>query len=237
MTTQSSALPYAVTDAVGLPETRLPEELLARLPADVAAAPWHTRDCTVVTWLHPVPAEALEAFPEQIRPASVALVAWALVKYGDTPVGPYSEIAATLIPDGGDGYGHIPFIVVDSLASVVGGRANWLLPKALARFEWSADGMAVTATSEQPASPAWTISLTVEPTGDAAALSVPNHVQQVSTAGAVRQFDGELSGQMSPATVVVDGRADGPLVTLLAPGRYDGSILRDCEFDVGPLND
>jgi Acetoacetate decarboxylase (ADC) len=227
---------YAVTQAAGLPETTLPYELLAKLPTSVSAAPWQTR-CEVVTWLHPLDDAALETLPETIRPAGIALVAWALVRYADTPVGPYSEIAATLIPADGSEYGHIPFIVVDSLASIVGGRANWLLPKALARFDWADDGLSVATSSEQPETPAWSINVRYTVSGDAAPLTMANHVQQVSTEGVVRRFDGEVSGSMRSATIDVDGQADGPLATLLRPGHYDGSVMSDCQFDVGPLND
>jgi hypothetical protein len=189
-----------------------------------------------VTWLHPVDATALDAFPDPIRPERIALVAWALVRYDETPVGPYREIAATLIPEGGDGYGHIPFIVVDSLPSIVGGRTNWLLPKALARFESSEDGHVVTATSDQPADPAWSITVRHQAAGESSPLTIPNHVQQVSIDGAVHRFEGEMSGTMTGATVDVDGHADGPLSALFKPGRYDGSVVTDCRFDVGPLN-
>jgi hypothetical protein len=231
----TTTAPYAVTYAVGLPETWLPDSLAARLPDSVASAPWKTR-CQVVAWMHEVSAAALEAFPLVIRPSSVALVAWALVRYEDTPVGPYSEIAATLIPNGGDGYGHIPFIVVDSLPSIVGGRANWLLPKALARFDWSDDGRSVTATSDEPATPAWSISVRYGSAGDVAAIVVPNHVEQVSTDGVVRRFDGELSGSMQAGTVHIDGHADGPLSALLRPGSHNATVMTNCQFDVGPLN-
>lgn len=227
--------PYAVTAAVGLAETWLPDRLLARLPESVAAAPWQTR-CEVVAWMHEVSADALEAFPSAIRPASIGVVAWALVRYEETPVGPYSEIAATLIPSGGDGYGHIPFIVVDSLPSIVGGRANWLLPKALARFDWAEDGQSVTVTSQEPAAPAWSISVRYESGGAASAIAVPNHVQQVGSDGVVRRFDGELNGSMQTGTVQVEGHADGPLATLLVTGSHDATVMTGCQFDVGPLN-
>jgi hypothetical protein len=228
------AAPYAVTAAAGLPETQLPDSLLAQLPDTVAAAPWHT-NCQIVTWHHPADAAAIETFPDVIRPGAVALVAWALVRYADTPVGPYSEIAATVLPDGGDGYGHIPFIVVDSLASIVGGRVNWLLPKALADFAWSADGLSVTATSGQPATPAWRISVQCRPEAAALAATLPSQVRQASTDGTVGRVDSELIGSLAAATIEVDGQADGPLAALLRPGSYDGSILRDCSFNVGPL--
>lgn len=232
----TTALPYAVTEAVGLPETQLPDSLLERLPRSVAPAPWEAH-CQVVSWLHPVDEAALEAFPAAIRPDAAGYVAWALVQYSATPVGPYSEIAATLLSHSPDGHGHIPFIVVDSLSSIVGGRGNWLLPKALARFDWAADGRSVDVSPEVPALPAWSISVSYEPLGDAMDTSVPNHVQQVATDGSVHRFSGEMTGSLFAATVNVEGRADGPLSTLLAPGRYDGTVISRCRFDVGPLAD
>jgi Acetoacetate decarboxylase (ADC) len=231
----TTTAPYPVTAAAGLPETVLPDGLLARLPESVAAPPWRTR-CHVVTWLHSAGPAALEAFPAAIRPERLALVAWALVRYEETPVGPYSEVAATLIPDGGDGYGHIPFIVVDSLPSIVGGRANWLLPKALARFAWTDGGREVTVTSDEPATPAWSISAGFSATEPPSVVTIPNLVQQVSVEGVVRRFGGELTGSMRAGTVTVDGHADGPLAALLAPGSYSATGMRDCEFTVGPLD-
>jgi hypothetical protein len=228
--------PYAVSAATGLPETRLPDSLLAQLPDHAAPAPWRTQ-CQVVTWHHPADPAAIETFPDTIRPDAVALVAWALVRYAQTPVGPYSEVAATVLPDGGDGYGHIPFIVVDSLPSIVGGRANWLLPKALATFDWAADGMSVTASADQPATPAWRIAVRCSVDGAADPVTLPSRVRQVSDDGAIARVDGELTGSMSPATVEVSGEAAGPLASLLRPGRYDGALMQECEFSFGPPSD
>lgn len=230
--------PYDVATAGGLPETVLPPSLVQRLPAAVAPAPWLTKDCQVVSWLHEVDETALELLiPQSVRPTGATIVAWALVQYGDTPVGPYSEIAATVLAADPEGYGHIPFIVVDSETSVVGGRANWLLPKALADFEWAPDGLGVTVTAREPAAPAWTISVDLEvaASGDSTPLVIPSRVQQASTEGWVGRFEGEMAGQMRSATVTVDGKADGPLASLLIPGRYDGTILTGATFDVGPL--
>jgi hypothetical protein len=232
----TTALPFAVTDAVGLPETHLPDSLVQRLPRTVDPAPWEAR-CQVVSWLHAVDSAALEVFPASIRPEAAGYVAWALVQYSATPVGPYNEIAATLLSDDPDGYGHIPFIVVDSLSSIVGGRGNWLLPKALARFAWSDDGRSVSVRPEQPAIPDWSVSVTYEPLGDAMETAVPNHLQQVAADGTVHRFDGEMTGSLFAATVNVDGHADGPLASLLVPGKYDGTVISRCSFDVGPLND
>ncbi len=59
-----------------------------------------------------------------------------MLRYRDSPVGPYAEVWATPAIR----LGHrgpeltIPFMAVDSLASMEGGRANWGLPKTLATF-------------------------------------------------------------------------------------------------------
>jgi hypothetical protein len=230
----TTALPYGVTDAAGLPETVLPDSLVARLPdpSTVAPAPWQT-SCQVASWLHQVDSDALEVFPAAIRPSAISVVAWALVRYEETPVGPYSEIAATLLPD--DGVGHIPFIVVDSLASIVGGRANWLLPKALADFAWSEDFGSVAVRPVEPATPGWTATITVEAVGDMTAMTIPSQLRQVATDGSVGTCTGSMAGGMRSATITVDGRAEGPLAALLKPGRYDGTVLTDSQFTCGPL--
>jgi hypothetical protein len=138
------------------------------------------------------------------------------------------------MPEAGE-YGHIPFIVVDSLPSIVGGRVNWLLPKALARFEWSDDGLAVTASADEPAEPGWEITVRCSPSGDATPTTLPSRVAQASTDGVVGRADGDMSGSLTAATVEVDGHADGPLGALLRPGTYDGALMSDCSFEVGPL--
>jgi len=230
----TTALPYAVSAAVGLPETVLPESLIARLPeaASVAPAPWATK-CQVVSWLHAIDSDAAAILPEPIRRDGLSIVAWALVRYDETPVGPYNEIAATLLPD--DGIGHIPFIVVDSLPSIVGGRANWLLPKALARFDWSDDFASVAVSPLEPATPAWSVSLHIEASGQATPLTIPSNLQQVASDGHVGGCAGTMEGAMRSATVTVDGHADGPLAALLKPGAYDGTIQSECTFTCGPL--
>jgi hypothetical protein len=59
-----------------------------------------------------------------------------MLRYPRSPVGPYAEVWATPgIRVGRHGPElTIPFMAVDSLASLRGGRANWGLPKTLATF-------------------------------------------------------------------------------------------------------
>ena len=60
----------------------------------------------------------------------------ALISYDRTPVGPYHEVIGIVSARRGRRVvTHVPFIAVDSAASVVGGRANWALPKTLVEFE------------------------------------------------------------------------------------------------------
>jgi hypothetical protein len=231
----SGAARYAVADAVGLPESVLPVQLVQLLPEKVAAAPWRTQ-CRIITWMHPVAPAAVEALPAPIRSAGISLAAWALVRYEHTPVGPYDELAVTLLPEGGDGYGHIPFIAVDSYPSIVGGRANWLLPKSLARFVWAEDSMSANVTADAPAKPGWSLTVNVTAWGTPAATAIPSNVQQVSSSGAVRRFTGTMGGAMQPAAVNVEGVAEGPLASLLVSGRYDGTLLTEATFEVGGLN-
>jgi hypothetical protein len=222
-----------VSDAVGLPECALPAELAARLPASVAPAPWDVAG-SVVSWTQEVDESACALYPDAIRPDRVALAAWALVRYDDSPVGPYDEIALTLIGDDG-GRGHIPFIAVDSLTSIVGGRANWLLPKVLGAFEWAPDGSGVTVRGEQPDQPEWWLTLSWQATGESAEVSLPNDLQQVSRTGDVAWFDGAIAGEVSPAVVTVEAHATGPLGSVARSGQFDGGVMRPCRMRFGPL--
>jgi hypothetical protein len=71
---------------------------------------------------------------------------------------------------------------------------------------------------------------------DGVPLEVPNRVTQAGADGTVGRFEGSLAGSMRGATVTVVGDAEGALSSLLVPGRYDGTLLDDCVFDVGGLS-
>lgn len=74
-----------------------------------------------------------------------------LVNYTDSPVGPYRELL--IIPgEFQTEYGkrrHIPRILVDSQASVEGGRRNWGIPKEYADFTWNTRGRTSVITVQQ----------------------------------------------------------------------------------------
>ena len=128
-----------------LPESRLPEGLV--LPSGTPPPPWSCR-VRAVLWVQraPSPLPSSSPFAGRVR----ALAVGALVDYLDSPVGPYREVLvgqqlrAALLP-----VVHVPFIAVDVLASVAGGREHWLLPKAVAVFDGdtaTGDGWSVRAT-------------------------------------------------------------------------------------------
>ena len=106
----------------------------------VPPAPWHTR-ADVVVWLHPAVPGAAQHLPPafRVRP-TIPLTVGAFVRYHDTPVGPYGEILAApvLLAEAPLPPACVPFIAVDSPASIRGGRENWDLPKTLARFAFGA---------------------------------------------------------------------------------------------------
>jgi len=114
----------------GLPETGLHPADLASLPAATPPAPWVCQARALVWWqLARPPAHAWLR-----RPLPVAVGAF--VHYLDSPVGSYHEVlAGAVLLAGGLPVAQIPFIAVDSLPSVHGGRVNWALPKTTAWFE------------------------------------------------------------------------------------------------------
>jgi hypothetical protein len=124
----------------GTPEAALRREDLALLPESAPAAPWRVR-AHVLIWADR-PDErtrgAIRALVPQEVSANATPIATlgALIRYRDTPVGPYSEIiGAVVYRRDGTIFSHIPFIAVDSPSSVVAGRTNWALPKTLASFD------------------------------------------------------------------------------------------------------
>lgn len=126
-------------DLPSVPESRLWPAALATLPTSSAPAPWTTQ-VRAILWAHRATPwrELGEAPSRRTFPLTVA----AAVDYLDTPVGPYSEVFASprLLRAADLPTLSIPFIAVDSAASVRGGRTEWALPKTLARFVWSRTG-------------------------------------------------------------------------------------------------
>lgn len=213
----------------GAPESRLAGEVLARLPASTPAPPWRTR-VEAVFWWHRASPAALAVLPEPLRrTARLPLVVGAFVRYLDTPVGPYEEVigAVAHCPL----QVHVPFIAVDSVPSVHGGRAHWALPKALATF--TRIGPGVTAYGG-----GWRLS--AEPVAGGPRLPVAGRLRdtQVDAGGALRTSASRAWGRARLARVLVTVGTDlagepGSIAGWLRSGRHPGAVLR-ARLVVGP---
>jgi hypothetical protein len=139
----------------GVPETVLSDALLDELPDTVAAAPWHGKARGLFWWKR-LDAAGREAAASALPPElgtdlRITAAAGALISYLETPVGQYREIIGMLIARRGARLiVHVPFIAVDSRASIVGGRANWALPKTLVSSDRTVFGCAVVDDRQLP---------------------------------------------------------------------------------------
>jgi hypothetical protein len=208
----------------GVLESRLTAAAAARLPDAAPPAPWAVR-LEAVVWLHPATAAGRE-----LAPPGLPVTVGGLVRYLDTPVGPYSEVLASpvLIADGALPAATVPFIAVDSAASVHGGRENWALPKVFARFEWAAAGFAAQVTGEDAAAP-WGVTVAVRARRRRLPVRLAGRARQPRPGGRVPI---RLSGALRLATVAVE--TSGPTLPAWLPsGRYPGAVF-DGEATIGP---
>ncbi|WP_055784322.1 acetoacetate decarboxylase family protein [Williamsia sp. Leaf354] len=92
------------------------------------------------------------------------------VRYSHTPVGTYNELGGVIVyARPGGVFGHIPFLPVDSAATMRGGRENWALPKVLAEFSGDpAERSEFTASGD-----GWSVGVSVGDAAPARALAVP----------------------------------------------------------------
>jgi hypothetical protein len=120
-----------------VPESGISQALAARLPTPVPA-PWTTSGSGLV-WLHRAAAGAHNQLQRGLPyDRALPLTVAAFLRYKQGPVGAYDELLAmpnVLLRRRRPSL-HVPFIAVDSEASIAGGRANWALPKTFAEFEW-----------------------------------------------------------------------------------------------------
>ena len=142
----------SLIDIAAVPESRLSAELAAELPTGVAPAPWRARANVLFWWSKPderAKAALRDVIPDALGAGwTPRLIVGALINYKSTPVGGYSEVIGLVsLGRGAKVINHVPFIAVDSRDSIVGGRANWALPKTLAAFTGHpASGVEMTAS-------------------------------------------------------------------------------------------
>jgi hypothetical protein len=193
-----------------------------------APAPWTTRLHAVV-WCHRATPEAAEALPPELRSGPrLPLTVGAFVHYLDTPVGPYAEVLASpavLFRGRAMAASHIPFIAVDSEASVRGGRENWALPKTLARF-------ALKGGDLRAEGPDWAVRASVESRGPGLPFACP--ARDVQIAGDDAELAIPILGagvaRAASVEVAVEGAEISPW---LAAGRHVGVVLTRARVHFG----
>ena len=195
-------------------ESVLPQALLPELPAATAPPPWECRVRAVV-WLQRGEAPVPEGSPYADRVLPLTLAAF--VDYLDSPVGAYREVfAGPLLRRAGRPAVHVPFIAVDSLPSVHGGRAHWGLPKGVARFTggWLDDA----GTDVQATGDGWSVHADARPAGVPLPL-----VGTFANAQAAGQAPVTLRGRGRLGRVEV--RATGPTLSgWLGTGTHPGVV-------------
>lgn len=182
----------------GLGESTLAPEDLASLPPSSPPGPWTCR-ARALMWVQRAPAPP---FGWAGSPLPLSLVVF--VDYLDTPVGRYQEVlAGALVRRGPRLLTQVPFIAVDSLPSVHGGRANWGLPKTMATFTGSALSGRVSAAGD-----GWSVA--VEPAAEVRAPRLPA-ISTFSSVGPLGRYRTTLRARVSPLRVTTE--VSGPALS------------------------
>ena len=184
--------------------------------------------------MHPATPAATAALPHALRTRrTLPITLGSLIRYVESPVGPYSEVFAMprLFPALGL-RGHVPFIAVDSVPSVHCGRAHWALPKVLAgfsglpqrrydRIEATGDGwwLGARLTARGPTLPFW----------------LPSSGVQIGPTGEIVDFGGGFRGRTQPVRVRVDVDPGSSLHAWLRPGRHFGLVFSG-RLTLGPAH-
>ena len=221
-----------LTGVTGAPETQLSPSLLASLPENTSEAPW-TVNCSAVVWTTRPTAAAREALPRQLRDSRAVVVIGGMVRYLETPVGPYDEVFGIVMVRQSltRSFGHVAFMAVDSPASLVGGRTNWAMPKTLASFSGGVGHRrTITAGGDDTS---WEVQATPRVVGP----RVPVRSRAVTR----QEFPGEVlgdsrlsaRGRARPAVVDVKVSSEGPLAGWLRPGRHLGAVAEGVTFTLG----
>jgi len=215
----------------GVTESDLADDDAKRLPVTSAPAPWSTV-LDAVVWFHRAAPGAAERLPAALRRRpQLPVTVGALIRYRDTPVGPYREVLASpsllLGPRGPEAC--VPFIAVDSPASVHGGRENWALPKTLARFDWPEEprgGFELDAEGR-----GWSVHATVHARPRRLPFAATSRNRQVTPAGDEITFASRWRGRARVASVELETR--GPtLPGWLRSGRHPALVLDGARLQV-----
>ncbi|MGZ8177670.1 acetoacetate decarboxylase family protein [Williamsia sp. SKLECPSW1] len=174
-----------------VPEGVATDEMLSRTPEQGSPAPWRIAG-TGVWWSTRAHRADRELLPASLRRGAVPLLRVGFaVTYSETPVGGYHELGgAILYARLGGIFGHIPFLPVDSAATMRGGRENWALPKVLADFTGDpAADTTVTASGSGPDGD-WSVAITADTAGASKQVRIP----QAATGSIATRLISAVSG-------------------------------------------
>jgi hypothetical protein len=210
----------------GVPESALTRSETALLPVSTPGPPWRTK-VRAVMWVHRAAPGAAGVLDGETGP-TIPLTIAALVEYLESPVGPYSEVfASPVLLRGVVPSLRVPFIAVDSIASVHGGRAHWSLPKALAEFTWDGERTGVAGTG-------WTVDVNAHARGPRLPLVGGLRVAQPRWSGGVPGPAWvRLAGRARYATVTV-GCSGPTLPQWLLAGKHRGVVIDNARMTVRP---
>jgi hypothetical protein len=215
----------------GVPESTLDDATAASLPAEAPLAPWEC-DSSGIVWLsrgRDVRSTLGELLPPN---GKAAVVVGGMIAYQRTPVGEYREVFGGVgLRAGRDVSVSIPFMAVDSPASVVGGRQNWSLPKVIASFTGRPEARTMTASGD-----GWTVRVTARPIGPRLPVKTTGRVVQHFPDGALRSAILSGRAKSRPAIVTVEVTSSGQLASWLRPGRHLGAIMTGTTFTLPPMN-
>jgi hypothetical protein len=218
----------------GVAESTLTADVASSLPASAAEAPWTCTSTGVVWWSRPRGVAGSSAGQVAAGRGRPVVVIGGLISYVSTPVGPYHEVFGGVGTRNGRGVEvSIPFMAVDSPASVVGGRQNWSLPKVLASFtgepgrDWGLSA----------AGDGWIVRVTARPIAPAMPAPMKGLVVQRWPDGSVRTAMLSGRGRSRLALVTVDVSSTvGDLPSWLRPGRHLGAVTSSVEFTLPAMS-
>jgi acetoacetate decarboxylase len=223
---------HTLQEIEGVTESALADDDAARLPRESSPAPWATV-LDAVVWFHRAAPGAADRLPRALRDRrTLPVTVGALIRYRETPVGPYHEVLASPVvvagPKGPEA--AVPFIAVDSLPSVHAGRENWALPKTLARFEWPETPNGGFELDAEGAG--WSVHATVRPRARRLPFMATSRNRQVTPDNQEITFDSAWRGRARLAHVELETR--GPtLPGWLRSGRHPALLLDGARVRVG----
>lgn len=228
MSTEEPGARAELIGVSGVPETALSEALLARLPAGSAPAPWRC-GFSALLWLGRGGRAASAALPRALKASPALATVGGFVRYTDTPVGGYDEVFGIVASRTGlQPWAHVAFMAVDSLASLVGGRTNWAMPKTLARFDGEPAARTVVATGSDQT--AWRVEASARVIGPAVPLRLSGTARQQFGDGRIGESPLIFAGRARPAIVTTQVASAGALPEWLRPGQHLGAVIDSGSF-------